>query len=152
MAVRLAINGFGRIGRLVLRALHESGRTDLEVVAVNDLGPVETNAHLLKYDSAHGPLPGDITVGENSIDLGCGPIQVIAERDPAGLPWNAKKDPCRRFKRWEVLEGRPELLDALIARQRLQEAAIGRDDPLHQLRGSQLRLLALVELRDHGSP
>ena len=87
MAVRLAINGFGRIGRLVLRALHESGRTDLEVVAVNDLGPVETNAHLLKYDSAHGPLPGDVTVGENSIDLGCGPIQVIAERDPAGLPW-----------------------------------------------------------------
>ena len=88
MAVRLAINGFGRIGRLVLRALHESGRTDLEVVAINDLGPVDTNAHLLKYDSAHGPLPGDVTAGEDFIDLGRGPIKVIAERDPAKLPWN----------------------------------------------------------------
>jgi len=88
MAVRLAINGFGRIGRLVLRALHESGRTDLEVVAINDLGPVDTNAHLLKYDSAHGPLPGDVTVGEDFMDLGSGPIRVIAERDPAKLPWS----------------------------------------------------------------
>ncbi|MBL6933808.1 MAG: type I glyceraldehyde-3-phosphate dehydrogenase [Alphaproteobacteria bacterium] len=88
MAVRLAINGFGRIGRLVLRALHESGRTDLEVVAINDLGPVDTNAHLLKYDSAHGPLPGDVTVGEDFMDLGHGPIKVIAERDPAKLPWS----------------------------------------------------------------
>ena len=87
MAVRLSINGFGRIGRLVLRALHESGRADLEVIAINDLGPVDTNAHLLKYDSAHGPLPGDVTVGEDFMDLGRGPIKVIAERDPAKLPW-----------------------------------------------------------------
>ena len=88
MAVRLAINGFGRIGRLVLRALHESGRRDLEVVAINDLGPVETNAHLLKYDSIHGTLDADIDIDEDSMDVGTGPIKVSAERDPANLPWN----------------------------------------------------------------
>jgi glyceraldehyde 3-phosphate dehydrogenase len=87
MAVRLAINGFGRIGRLTLRALHESGRTDLEVVAINDLGPVETNAHLLKYDSTHGLLPGEVVAGKDFIDLGHGSIKVIAERNPAKLPW-----------------------------------------------------------------
>ena len=87
MAVRVAINGFGRIGRLALRALAESGRTDVEVVAINDLGPVETNAHLLKYDSVHGPFPGDVTVDGDSIDIGRGPIKVLAERDPTKLPW-----------------------------------------------------------------
>ena len=86
MTTRLAINGFGRIGRLVLRALHESGRTDLAVVSINDLGPVESNAHLLKWDSNHGRFPGEIVVGEDSIDLGAGPIRVTAERDPARLP------------------------------------------------------------------
>ncbi len=87
MTVRLAINGFGRIGRNVLRAIHESGRDDVQVVGLNDLGPVDTNAHLLKYDSVHGPFPGEVTVGENSIDIGAGPIKVVAERDPAKLPW-----------------------------------------------------------------
>ena len=87
MAVRVAINGFGRIGRLALRALAESGRTDVEVVAINDLGPVETNAHLLKYDSVHGPFPGNVTVDGDSIDIGRGPIKVLAERDPTKLPW-----------------------------------------------------------------
>jgi glyceraldehyde 3-phosphate dehydrogenase len=87
MAVRVGINGFGRIGRLVLRALYESGRDDLQVAAVNDLGPVATNAHLLKYDSAHGPFPGEIKVGDETIDLGAGPIRVLAERDPSKLPW-----------------------------------------------------------------
>ncbi len=86
MTAKVAINGFGRIGRLVLRALHESGRDDLKVVAINDLGPVAANAHLLKYDSNHGRFPGDIAVGEDSIDLGAGPIRVTAERDPAKLP------------------------------------------------------------------
>ncbi|MDA9975907.1 type I glyceraldehyde-3-phosphate dehydrogenase [Alphaproteobacteria bacterium] len=86
MSVKLAINGFGRIGRLVLRALHESGRKDLEVVAINDLGPVASNAHLLKWDSNHGRFPGEITVGEGTIDLGRGPIKVTAERDPTKLP------------------------------------------------------------------
>ena len=86
MTTRVAINGFGRIGRLVLRALHESGRTDLAVVAVNDLGPVAANAHLLKWDSNHGRFPGEIRVNEDSIDLGGGPIRVTAERDPARLP------------------------------------------------------------------
>ena len=86
MTARVAINGFGRIGRLVLRALHESGRDDLRVVAINDLGPVASNAHLLKYDSNHGRFPGDISVGDESIDLGHGPIRVTAERDPAKLP------------------------------------------------------------------
>ena len=86
MTVKVAINGFGRIGRLVLRALHESGREDLEVVSINDLGPVASNAHLLKWDSNHGRFPGEITVGEDTIDLGRGPIKVTAERDPTKLP------------------------------------------------------------------
>ena len=87
MAVKVAINGFGRIGRNVLRAIVESGRTDIEVVALNDLGPVETNAHLLRYDSVHGRFPHDVTTGEDSIDVGRGPIRVTAERNPADLPW-----------------------------------------------------------------
>src|SRR5215204_6415793 len=86
MAVRVAINGFGRIGRNTLRAIVESGRTDIEVVAVNDLGPVETNAHLLRYDSIHGRFPGEVKVSGDSIDVGRGPIRVTAERDPAKLP------------------------------------------------------------------
>ena len=86
MAVKVAINGFGRIGRLVLRAMHESGRDDRQVVAINDLGPVASNAHLLKWDSNHGRFPGDIKVGEDTIDLGRGPIKVTAERDPTKLP------------------------------------------------------------------
>jgi len=87
MTVRLAINGFGRIGRNILRAIHESGRDDVQVVGLNDLGPVDTNAHLLRFDSIHGPFPGQVTVGEGSIDIGGGPIKVVAERDPAKLPW-----------------------------------------------------------------
>jgi glyceraldehyde 3-phosphate dehydrogenase len=88
MALRVAINGFGRIGRLVLRAIIESGRDDVEVVAVNDLGPVETNAHLLKYDSVHGPMAIDIAIDGDTIDVGKGPIKVTAEREPSKLPWN----------------------------------------------------------------
>ncbi|MBT7944121.1 MAG: type I glyceraldehyde-3-phosphate dehydrogenase [Alphaproteobacteria bacterium] len=87
MALRVGINGFGRIGRLVLRAIIESGRTDVEVVGINDLGSVEMNAHLLKYDSVHGTLPTDIDVDKDTIDVGTGPIKVTAERDPANLPW-----------------------------------------------------------------
>ena len=87
MAVKVGINGFGRIGRNVLRAVVESGRTDVEVVAINDLGPVETNAHLLRYDSVHGRFPGEVTVAGDSIDVGRGPIRVTAERDPKALPW-----------------------------------------------------------------
>lgn len=87
MAVRVAINGFGRIGRLVLRALQESGRDDVEVVAINDLGPVETNAHLLRYDSVHGRLKDEVTSGPDWIDIGRGRIKVTAERDPTKLPW-----------------------------------------------------------------
>jgi len=87
MAVRLAINGFGRIGRLVLRALHEAKRTDLEVVAINDLGPVKTNATLLRRDSVHGAFPFEVTSDETSISIGRGSIKVTAERDPAKLPW-----------------------------------------------------------------
>lgn len=86
MAVRVAINGFGRIGRNVLRAIIESGRTDIEVVAINDLGPVETNAHLLRFDSVHGRFPHTVTVSGDTIDVGRGPIKVTAERDPANLP------------------------------------------------------------------
>lgn len=87
MAARIAINGFGRIGRLALRALHESNRRDLDVVAINDLGPVETNAHLLKYDTIHGRFPGKIRVLKKGINIGRGTIRVTAERDPAQLPW-----------------------------------------------------------------
>jgi glyceraldehyde 3-phosphate dehydrogenase len=88
MAVRVAINGFGRIGRLVLRAIAESGRKDIEVVAINDLGSVDANALLLKYDSVHGRFPGKIKTMKSSMDLGRGPIKVLAERDPAKLPWS----------------------------------------------------------------
>ena len=86
MTVRVAINGFGRIGRLVLRSIVEHGRRDIEVVAINDLGPVATNAHLLKYDSVHGRFPGTITSGDDWIDVGTGKIKVTSERDPANLP------------------------------------------------------------------
>ncbi len=91
MTVRVAINGFGRIGRLVLRGIIESGRKDIEVVGINDLGSVETNAHLLKYDSVHGRLPQDVTVEDGSINVGRGPIRVTAERNPADLPWGELK-------------------------------------------------------------
>lgn len=89
MAVRVAINGFGRIGRNVLRAIYESGRTDIEVVAINDLGPVETNAHLLRYDSVHGRFPGSVKVDGDTIDMGRGPIKVTSVRNPEELPWKA---------------------------------------------------------------
>ena len=87
MTVRVAINGFGRIGRNVLRAIVESGRTDIEVVALNDLGPVETNAHLIRYDSVHGRFPGEVKVKGDTIDVGRGPMRVHAVRNPAELPW-----------------------------------------------------------------
>ncbi len=87
MTVKVAINGFGRIGRNVLRAIVESGRTDIEVVAINDLGPVETNAHLMRFDSVHGRFPGTVTTGEDWIDVGRGKIKVTAIRDPKDLPW-----------------------------------------------------------------
>jgi glyceraldehyde 3-phosphate dehydrogenase len=88
MAVKVAINGFGRIGRNVLRAIYESGRTDIEVVAINDLGPVETNAHLLRHDSVHGRFPGTVEVKGDSINLGRNDIRVTAIRDPKDLPWS----------------------------------------------------------------
>ncbi|MBM3537506.1 MAG: type I glyceraldehyde-3-phosphate dehydrogenase [Alphaproteobacteria bacterium] len=87
MPVKVAINGFGRIGRLVLRAIHESGRKDVQVVGINDLGPVKTNAHLLKHDTVHGHFPGTITTGDDWMDIGHGKMKVTAERDPAKLPW-----------------------------------------------------------------
>ncbi|MEZ5720744.1 MAG: type I glyceraldehyde-3-phosphate dehydrogenase [Paracoccaceae bacterium] len=87
MTVKVAINGFGRIGRNVLRALEESGRKDVEVVAINDLGPVETNAHLLQFDSVHGKFPNTVKVKGNTIDAGSGPIEVTAMRNPDDLPW-----------------------------------------------------------------
>ena len=88
MAVKVAINGFGRIGRNVLRAIIESGRTDIEVVAINDLGPVETNAHLLRFDSVHGRFPAEVKTTEDTIDVGRGPMKVTAIRNPADLPWS----------------------------------------------------------------
>ena len=87
MAVRVAINGFGRIGRNILRAVIENNRNDIEVVGINDLGPVETNAHLVRYDSVHGRFPGTVSIDGDTIDVGRGPIRVTSERDPANLPW-----------------------------------------------------------------
>ena len=87
MSVRVAINGFGRIGRNVLRAIVEAGRHDIEVVAVNDLAPVETNAHLLRFDSVHGRFPGEVKVEGDSISCGNGKIKVTAVKDPSQLPW-----------------------------------------------------------------
>ncbi len=87
MAVRVAINGFGRIGRNVLRAIYEAGRKDIEVVGINDLGPVETNAHLLRFDSVHGRFPHEVKVEGDSIVIGSNKIKVTAERDPSKLPW-----------------------------------------------------------------
>jgi glyceraldehyde 3-phosphate dehydrogenase len=87
MPVRVAINGFGRIGRNVVRAIIEAQRKDIAVVAINDLAPVETNAHLLRYDSVHGRFPGNVKVSGDTIDCGTGPIKVTAIRDPAQLPW-----------------------------------------------------------------
>ena len=89
MTIKLAINGFGRIGRLVLRALHEQNRDDLQVVAINDLGTVSANAHMLKYDSVHSRFDGQIATGEDWMDIGRGKMKVTAERDPAKLPWKA---------------------------------------------------------------
>ncbi len=86
MALRVAINGFGRIGRLVLRSIFEFGRRDIEVVAINDLGPIETNAHLLRYDSTHGRFPGPITVNGDILDAGMGPIKCTSIRSPGDLP------------------------------------------------------------------
>jgi glyceraldehyde 3-phosphate dehydrogenase len=91
MTVRVAINGFGRIGRNILRAIVESGRTDIEVVALNDLGPVETNAHLLRHDSVHGKFPHTVTVSGDTIDAGRGPMKVTAVKDPTQLPWKELK-------------------------------------------------------------
>ena len=87
MSIRVGINGFGRIGRNVLRAIVEGKRKDIAVVAINDLGPVETNAHLLRFDSIHGRFPGEVTVKGDTFDCGLGPIKVLAVRDPAQLPW-----------------------------------------------------------------
>jgi glyceraldehyde 3-phosphate dehydrogenase (phosphorylating) len=87
MALKIAINGFGRIGRLALRSIVETGRKGVDVVAINDLGPVDTNAHLVQYDSVHSRFPHEVRVANDTIDVGMGPIKVIAERDPTKLPW-----------------------------------------------------------------
>ncbi|MCX7338243.1 MAG: type I glyceraldehyde-3-phosphate dehydrogenase [Alphaproteobacteria bacterium] len=89
--IRVAINGFGRIGRMVLRALAESKRTDIQVVAINDLGPLSSNVHLFKYDSVHGRFSGTVTTTESTMDVGFGPIQIFAEPTPEKLPWGDLK-------------------------------------------------------------
>ena len=90
MTIKVAINGFGRIGRMVLRAHYEGGKKhDIQFVAVNDLGDAQTNAHLLKYDTAHGPFPARVEIKDRNIVVNGDPIQVVAERDPAKLPWRA---------------------------------------------------------------
>ena len=88
MPVKLAINGFGRIGRNILRSVLENARTDVEIIAINDLAPVETNAHLLRFDSIYGKFPGEVIVNRDTIDMGRGPMQVSALRNPDELPWD----------------------------------------------------------------
>jgi glyceraldehyde 3-phosphate dehydrogenase len=88
VSVRVAINGFGRIGRNVLRAAAEAGRTDVSVVAINDLAPPETNAHLLRYDSVHGRFPREVRLEGDTLDCGTGPVRVLAERNIEDLPWD----------------------------------------------------------------
>ena len=97
MTVRIAINGFGRIGRNIVRAIYESGRKDIDVVAVNDLGPVETNAHLLQYDSVHGRFPQEVKVSGDTISVGKEKFKVLAERDPAKLPWKKYPNSSRTW-------------------------------------------------------
>lgn len=87
MTLRVAVNGFGRIGRNVVRAIFESGRTDIDIVAINDLGPVETNAHLMRYDSVHGRFPHEVKVDGDTISVGNESFKVFSERDPSKLPW-----------------------------------------------------------------
>lgn len=87
MTIRIAINGFGRIGRNIFRAVHELGRKDINIIAINDLAPIETNAYLLKYDSIHGPFPGTVSIQGNKLKTELGSISVLSERDPKKLPW-----------------------------------------------------------------
>ncbi len=87
MSVKVAINGFGRIGRNILRSIIENKNHNIKVVGINDLGPIETNAHLLKYDSVHGILNRDVIINGSDLDVGTGPIKVTAERNPENLPW-----------------------------------------------------------------
>ncbi len=87
MSVKVAINGFGRIGRNILRSIIENKNHNIKVVGINDLGPIETNAHLLKYDSVHGILNRDVIINGSDLDVGTGPIKVTAERNPEKLPW-----------------------------------------------------------------
>ena len=88
MTVRVGINGFGRIGRNILRAIIENNRSDISVVAINDLGPIKTNAHLLKFDTVHGRFPNIISTTKDTIDVGTGPIRVTSESNPEELPWS----------------------------------------------------------------
>ena len=92
MTTRVAINGFGRIGRLVLRAAYESGRRDIEFVAINDLGSIEANALLFQRDTIHGTFPGKVKTTKSGINIGKGNIRIFAERDPARLPWKIQKN------------------------------------------------------------
>ena len=87
MSVKVAINGFGRIGRNILRSIIENKNDNIKVVGINDLGPIETNAHLLKYDSVHGILNRDVIINGSDLDVGTGPIKVTSERNPENLPW-----------------------------------------------------------------
>ena len=133
MALRVAINGFGRIGRLVLRSIFEFGRRDIEVVAINDLGPIETNAHLLRYDSTHGRFPGAIRVEGDILDAGMGPIKCTAIRDPGELP---HKDLYRARARRERRPA-PSIGSAVGGRRAVPDpsgAAFGRPAPEPDLR------------------
>src|SRR5476649_1789608 len=92
MSIRVAINGYGRIGRNILRALYESQRTDqIQIVAINDLGDTKTNAHLTQYDSTHGRFPGEVSVSAEHLIVNGDSIQVFSERSPEKLPWGNLK-------------------------------------------------------------
>ena len=128
MTVKVAINGFGRIGRLVLRAMIESGRDDIECVAINDLGSVEANAHLFRYDSVHGRFPGEVRIEGDALAIvhagkTWGPIRVTAEREPAKVPYqgvDVAMECTGRFTSKEAARARqPPMLKAAPAPHRL---------------------------------
>ena len=127
MAVKVAINGFGRIGRLVLRAIVESGRDDIVPVAINDLGSVEANAHLFRYDSVHGRFPGEVTVDGDAITIHCrgrtfGPIKVSAERDPSKVPYQGVDVALECTGRFTSKESASALIEGAGARKVLISA------------------------------
>ncbi len=155
MTVKVAINGFGRIGRLVLRSMVQSGRTDVEPVAINDLGSVEANAHLFRYDSVHGRFPGQVTVDGNTITItlngrAWGPIRVSAERDPQKVPYGGVDVAMECTGLFTSKQSASALLAAGARKVLVSAPADGVDATIVRNDGRQQRLLHHQLPRPHG--